>query len=106
LVLQVCQALQLDGLIVIGGDDSNTNACLLAEYFLQHNCQTHVVGVPKTIDGDLRNTFIPISFGFDTACRTYAEQVGNVMTDALASQKYYHFGMIFLDQETFFTQSL
>uniref|UniRef100_A0A7S1U0B8 Pyrophosphate--fructose 6-phosphate 1-phosphotransferase n=1 Tax=Phaeomonas parva TaxID=124430 RepID=A0A7S1U0B8_9STRA len=89
--MQVCTALRLDGLVVIGGDDSNTNACLLAEYFLQNNCATKVCGAPKTIDGDLRNTYIPISFGFDTACKVYAEQVSNVMTDALSSQKYYHF---------------
>ena len=89
--LKVCTALNLDGLVVIGGDDSNTNACLLAEYFQKMNSKCTVVGAPKTIDGDLRNKYIPISFGFDTACRTYAEQVSNTMVDALATQKYYHF---------------
>eukprot|EP00968_Pinguiococcus_pyrenoidosus_P025934 scaffold7039_cov255-Pinguiococcus_pyrenoidosus.AAC.18 len=88
--MKVCTDLDLDGLVVIGGDDSNTNACLLGEYFLQHGCKTVVVGAPKTIDGDLRNQFIPISFGFHTACRVYSEQVSNVMTDALSSQKYWH----------------
>jgi len=75
----------------IGGDDSNTNACLLAEYFQKMKSKISVVGAPKTIDGDLRNKYIPISFGFDTACRTYAEQVSNTMVDTLATQKYYHF---------------
>jgi len=77
--LKTCgQLLNLDGLVVIGGDDSNTNACLLAEYFCSHKSKCAVVGVPKTIDGDLRiPEYIPISFGFDTACRTYAEQVSN-----------------------------
>jgi len=76
--LAVCGQLNLDGLVVIGGDDSNTNACLLAEYFRSNKSKCSVVGVPKTIDGDLRiPEYIPISFGFDTACRTYAEQVSN-----------------------------
>jgi pyrophosphate--fructose-6-phosphate 1-phosphotransferase len=83
--------LQLDGLVIIGGDDSNTNAALLAEYFLRVACQTTVVGVPKTIDGDLRNPFAEISFGFDTACKTYAEMIGNIARDALSAKKYTHF---------------
>ena len=58
---------------MIGGDDSNTNACLLAEYFSKHNCSTKVIGCPKTIDGDLKNEFVEVSFGFDTACKTYSE---------------------------------
>ena len=64
-----CAALELDGLVVIGGDDSNTNACLLAENFAAHKCTTRVVGCPKTIDADLKNEYIPVSFGFDTACK-------------------------------------
>ena len=64
--LKNCQDMKLDGLVVIGGDDSNTNACLLAEYFAKNNCNTKVVGCPKTIDGDLKNEFIEVSFGFDT----------------------------------------
>ena len=68
-----CEALGLDGLVVIGGDDSNTNACLLAEYFLKSGCPTRVIGCPKTIDGDLKNAFVEVSFGYDTACKTYAE---------------------------------
>lgn len=71
--LKVCKNLDLNGLIVIGGDDSNTNACLLAEYFTKNDCKTKVIGAPKTIDGDLQNEYIEISFGFDTACRTYSE---------------------------------
>ena len=90
--LMNCNALQLDGLVVIGGDDSNTNAAGLAEYFEKHGCKTKVCGVPKTIDGDLKvHPYIPISFGFDTACRTYSELIGNLSQDTLSSQKYYHF---------------
>ncbi|CAE7655645.1 pfp, partial [Symbiodinium microadriaticum] len=90
--LDVCVALGLDGIVVIGGDDSNTNAAVLAEYFEANNCRTKVCGAPKTIDGDLKvDPYIPISFGFDTACRTYSELIGNVGQDTLSSQKYYHF---------------
>ncbi|KAM1005221.1 hypothetical protein ACFX13_005361 [Malus domestica] len=83
--------LDLDGLVVIGGDDSNTNACLLAENFRGKNLKTRVIGCPKTIDGDLKCKEVPISFGFDTACKIYAEMIGNVMTDARSTGKYYHF---------------
>ncbi|KAB2637554.1 pyrophosphate--fructose 6-phosphate 1-phosphotransferase subunit beta-like [Pyrus ussuriensis x Pyrus communis] len=83
--------LDLDGLVVIGGDDSNTNACLLAENFRVKNLKTRVIGCPKTIDGDLKCKEVPISFGFDTACKIYAEMIGNVMTDARSTGKYYHF---------------
>jgi pyrophosphate--fructose-6-phosphate 1-phosphotransferase len=82
---------KLDGLVIIGGDDSNTNAAILAEYFLQNGCETKVVGVPKTIDGDLRSKEIEIPFGFDTACKTYAELIGNIAKDTLSVKKYYHF---------------
>lgn len=81
----------LDGLVIIGGDDSNTNAAHLAEYFLKTNVPTKILGVPKTIDGDLRAPGLPISFGFDTACKTYAAQISNLQKDALSSKKYYHF---------------
>ncbi|KAK9133221.1 hypothetical protein Scep_012749 [Stephania cephalantha] len=83
--------LDLDGLVVIGGDDSNTNACLLAEYFRSRNLKTRVIGCPKTIDGDLKCKEVPISFGFDTACKIYSEMIGNVMIDARSTGKYYHF---------------
>ncbi|XP_025818682.1 pyrophosphate--fructose 6-phosphate 1-phosphotransferase subunit beta 1-like [Panicum hallii] len=83
--------LELDGLVVIGGDDSNTNACLIAEYFRSKNLKTRVIGCPKTIDGDLKCKEVPTSFGFDTACKIYSEMIGNVMTDARSSGKYYHF---------------
>ena len=83
--------LHLDGLVVIGGDDSNTNACVLAEYFLAEGIPTAVIGVPKTMDGDLKCADVPISFGFDTACKVYAEQVGNIMIDAASARKYWHF---------------
>lgn len=89
--LTYCASLKLDGLIVIGGDDSNTNACLLAEYFKKNNSTTKVVGVPKTIDGDLKNEWIEVSFGFDTATRVYSELIGNICLDTLSSKKYYHF---------------
>jgi len=82
---------QLDGLVVIGGDDSNTNAALLADYFIAHNCSTIVVGVPKTIDGDLKNQEIEQSFGFDTACKMYANTIGSLMSDLLSSKKLYFF---------------
>lgn len=83
--------MELDGLVVIGGDDSNTNAAVLAEYFLAKGLKTSVVGVPKTIDGDLKNDDVPISFGFDTACKVYSEMIGNIMIDAASARKYYHF---------------
>ncbi|XP_027184629.1 pyrophosphate--fructose 6-phosphate 1-phosphotransferase subunit beta-like [Coffea eugenioides] len=83
--------LDLDGLVVIGGDDSNTNACLLAENFRSKNMKTRVIGCPKTIDGDLKCKEVPASFGFDTACKIYAEMIGNVMVDARSTGKYYHF---------------
>jgi pyrophosphate--fructose-6-phosphate 1-phosphotransferase len=89
--LKVALDLNLDGLVIIGGDDSNTNAALLAEYFLQKGCLTKVIGVPKTIDGDLKNAYVATSFGFDTACKCYSEMIGNIARDALSAKKYYHF---------------
>lgn len=88
---KVCRELDLDGLVIIGGDDSNTNAALLAEYFKTQNCKTIVVGVPKTIDGDLKNDRIETSFGFDTACKVYSEIIGNLARDALSAKKYWFF---------------
>lgn len=88
---EACENNRLDGLIVVGGDDSNTNAALIADYFLANGCQTSVVGVPKTIDGDLKNQWIETSFGFDSASKTYSEIIGNVMTDAASQNKYYFF---------------
>jgi diphosphate--fructose-6-phosphate 1-phosphotransferase len=90
-----CMNLKLDGLIVIGGDDSNTNACLLAEYFKKNECPVKVVGVPKTIDGDLKNEWIEVSFGFDTATRVYSEEIGNICLDTFSSKKYYHYILLF-----------
>lgn len=89
--LQTAQRLALDGIVVIGGDDSNTTAAILAEHFLAHQCKTVVIGVPKTIDGDLRNDYVPIPFGFDTACKIYSEMIGNIAKDALSAKKYTHF---------------
>ena len=90
--MKVCKELHLDGLVIIGGDDSNTNAAILAEYFQKNDCKTVVVGVPKTIDGDLRyKDLLEITFGFDTACRVYSEMIGNIQKDALSAKKYYHF---------------
>lgn len=89
--LDTCKNLKLDGLVVIGGDDSNTNAAVLAEYFLEKGVPTKVVGVPKTIDGDLKNSYVATSFGFDTACKVYSEMIGNIERDALSAKKYYHF---------------
>ncbi|HCO48757.1 MAG TPA: diphosphate--fructose-6-phosphate 1-phosphotransferase [Spirochaetaceae bacterium] len=81
----------LDALVVVGGDDSNTNAALLAEYFSSHGTLISVVGVPKTIDGDLKNEWIEASFGFDTATKTYSELIGNICRDAPSGRKYWHF---------------
>lgn len=81
----------LDGLVVIGGDDSNTNAALLAEYLKAEGSKTVVIGVPKTIDGDMKNEQIEASFGFDTAAKTYSELIGNICRDATSAVKYWHF---------------
>lgn len=89
--LKHVQNLSLDGLVIIGGDDSNTNAAFLAEYFESKKCATRVIGVPKTIDGDLKSADIEISFGFDTACKVYAALIANIARDALSAKKYYHF---------------
>lgn len=90
-VKKMVWALELHALVIIGGDDSNTNAAHLAEYFLREKVPCQVIGVPKTIDGDLRNPYIELSFGFDTASKTYAEIVGNLARDALSAKKYYYF---------------
>jgi len=81
----------LDAIVVIGGDDSNTNAALLAEHFIREGVGCSVIGVPKTIDGDLKNDYIETSFGFDTATKTYAELIGNIERDAASARKYWHF---------------
>ncbi len=90
-VAETCQSLGVDSLVVIGGDDSNTNACLLAEFFLREGIPVKVVGVPKTIDGDLKNERMESSFGFDTATKIYSELVGNIERDADSARKYWHF---------------
>jgi len=89
--LETAKKLQLDAVVVIGGDDSNTNAALLAEYFLANGSSTQVIGCPKTIDGDLKNENIETSFGFDTACKTYSELIGNLCRDTNSAKKYWHF---------------
>jgi diphosphate-dependent phosphofructokinase len=81
----------LDGLVIIGGDDSNTNAAMLAEYLRAQGSKTVVIGVPKTIDGDMKNEQIEASFGFDTASKTYSELIGNICRDATSAVKYWHF---------------
>ena len=86
-----CKKLGINGIVIIGGDDSNTNACMLAEFFAAKNAGIQVIGCPKTIDGDLKNEQIEISFGFDTACKTYSELVGNIQRDANSAKKYWHF---------------
>ena len=91
LVRKHCEALKIDALVIIGGDDSNTNACVLAEYFKSNNYGIRVIGCPKTIDGDLKNEWIEASFGFDTACRVYSELIGNLCRDANSAKKYWHF---------------
>lgn len=86
-----CEKLNISALVIIGGDDSNTNACVLAEYFKSRSIPIQVVGCPKTIDGDLKNEWIEASFGFDTACRVYSELIGNLCRDANSAKKYWHF---------------
>ena len=89
--LEVCKKLNISAVVIIGGDDSNTNAAILAEWFVQNNAGIQVIGCPKTIDGDLKNDQIEISFGFDTATKTYAELIGNIQRDANSAKKYWHF---------------
>ncbi|AEF85844.1 diphosphate--fructose-6-phosphate 1-phosphotransferase [Treponema primitia ZAS-2] len=89
--LENAKKLGLDAVVIIGGDDSNTNAALLAEYFLDRGSGIQVIGCPKTIDGDLKNEHIEISFGFDTAVKTYSELIGNIERDANSAKKYWHF---------------
>ena len=86
-----CEELGIKSLVIIGGDDSNTNACLLAEYYKKNGIGINVIGCPKTIDGDLKNDCIETSFGFDTACRVYSELIGNIGRDANSAKKYWHF---------------
>ena len=88
---EVCKKLGISAVVIIGGDDSNTNAALLAEWFVAHNAGIQVIGCPKTIDGDLKNEQIEISFGFDTATKTYGELIGNIQRDANSAKKYWHF---------------
>ena len=89
--IEVCNKLGIKAIVIIGGDDSNTNACVLAEYYLQKKCGIQVIGCPKTIDGDLKNKMIETSFGFDTACKVYSELIGNIQRDANSAKKYWHF---------------
>ena len=89
--LEVCKKLNISAVVIIGGDDSNTNAALLAEWFVKNNTGIQVIGCPKTIDGDLKNEQIEISFGFDTATKTYGELIGNIQRDANSAKKYWHF---------------
>ena len=89
--LEILKALDIKALVIIGGDDSNTNACVLAEYYKSINAGVQVIGCPKTIDGDLKNSEIETSFGFDTATKVYSEVIGNIMRDCNSSKKYWHF---------------
>ncbi len=90
-VAEVCKKHGVNAVVIIGGDDSNTNAAVLAEYFAANNTGIQVIGCPKTIDGDLKNEDIECSFGFDTACKTYSEIIGNIERDANSAKKYWHF---------------
>ena len=89
--LEIIRELDIKAIVIIGGDDSNTNACVLAEYYAAHNYGVQVIGAPKTIDGDLKNEQIETSFGFDTATKTYSEVIGNIERDANSARKYWHF---------------
>ena len=89
--IEILRELGIKALVIIGGDDSNTNACVLAEYYASKNYGVQVIGCPKTIDGDLKNNQIETSFGFDTACKTYSELIGNIERDCNSARKYWHF---------------
>jgi len=89
--IEILRKLDIKALVIIGGDDSNTNACVLAEYYAAKKYGVQVIGCPKTIDGDLKNDQIETSFGFDTACKTYAELIGNIERDCNSARKYWHF---------------
>ena len=89
--IQILRELKIKALVIIGGDDSNTNACVLAEYYAAKKYGVQVIGCPKTIDGDLKNEQIETSFGFDTACKTYSELIGNIQRDCNSARKYWHF---------------
>lgn len=89
--LEIIRELDIKAIVIIGGDDSNTNACVLAEYYAAKQYGVQVIGCPKTIDGDLKNDQIETSFGFDTACKTYAELIGNIERDCNSARKYWHF---------------
>ena len=89
--IKILRELGIKALVIIGGDDSNTNACVLAEYYAAKNYGVQVIGCPKTIDGDLKNEQIETSFGFDTACKTYSELIGNIQRDCNSARKYWHF---------------
>ena len=89
--LEIIRKLDIKAIVIIGGDDSNTNACVLAEYYAAKNYGVQVIGCPKTIDGDLKNEQIETSFGFDTACKTYSELIGNIERDCNSARKYWHF---------------
>ena len=89
--LEIIRELNIKAIVIIGGDDSNTNACVLAEYYAAKNYGVQVIGCPKTIDGDLKNDQIETSFGFDTACKVYSELIGNIERDCNSARKYWHF---------------
>ena len=89
--LEIIKKLNIKAIVIIGGDDSNTNACVLAEYYAAKNYGIQVIGCPKTIDGDLKNDQIETSFGFDTATKTYSELIGNIERDCNSARKYWHF---------------
>ena len=88
---EILKELGIKAVVIIGGDDSNTNACVLAEYYAAKKYGVQVIGCPKTIDGDLKNEMIETSFGFDTACKTYSEVIGNIERDCNSARKYWHF---------------
>ena len=92
--LEIIRKLDINAIVIIGGDDSNTNACVLAEYYAAKNYGVQVIGCPKTIDGDLKNEQIETSFGFDTATKTYSELIGNIEGDCNSARKYWHFGKL------------
>jgi len=89
--MEILKQLDIKALVIIGGDDSNTNAAVLAEYYQSIGAGVQVIGCPKTIDGDLKNGMIETPFGFDTACKVYSELIGNILRDCNSARKYWHF---------------
>ena len=91
IIIKNCNLLNIHAILIIGGDDSNTNACILAEYFLNKKIAISIIGCPKTIDNDIKNQYIETTFGFNTACKVYSNLISNIQQDTISSKKHWHF---------------